>query len=221
MEAKKVILLAILCLQSCVTTQQKLDPLVYYKRDMKIEVNGRKGYGTLVVPKSGKYEIKAWFPGKGDLLTIKTCHREHEWEKTGRREKFNFRPTEGLEDSGLCYLEVAAFEHKKGRHAWAMVDFETERFTLPATIKCNGATYASNGVTICQAKEGSIQYVEFSERVTPARQGKCGALNSNDDQIFQFKMPNRECTFLFKGRSGKLHKLTTIGYEQLLIRELR
>ena len=207
---------------SCVSQPtQNLDPAIYYKRDLSTEVNGFKSNGALVVPRSDSYKIKARFPGEGDLVTIKTCHREEEREDLGRRETIYFTPNKGMEDNGMCFLEIAVYEVKKGRHAWSIIDFENEKFTLPALVKCNGSTWNSRGTTICQSKEGLIQRIEFSEPVEMSPAVECSPLPLSEDKtIIEYESPNRECTYIIKGQSGNLHKLLTIGYEKLLIREL-
>lgn len=204
---------------------QKLDPQVYYKRTMHLKVNKVERRGVLVVPKASKYKIKAWFPGKGDLVTMKTCHREIEAEKLGTRETFDdFIPSLEMEDDGLCYLEIAAFEHKRGRHSFGIIDFENPKFNLPARVKCSGETYESRGTTICQSREGLTQKITFSEPVYLSPKAKCYDKIANsfsvDKKVLSYKSPNRECTFILQGSSGRLHKLMTIGYEDILIREL-
>jgi hypothetical protein len=189
---------------------------------MQVEVNGFKGVGTLVVPRSQDYRLRAKFRGKGDLVTLKTCHRENEMEKLGRSERLTFKPVGGLEDDGKCFLEVAAFEHKKGRHSWFMLDFENEQFTLPAFVKCNGSTYNSRGVTICQSKEGLVQVLEFPEPVKISEKAKCfDSIKKPSGAYWEFNMPNRECSVIAMGmESGRMHKITLIGYEKIIIREL-
>lgn len=207
---------------SCAQVDQRLDPQIYYKKDMKVRVNGYVGNGVLVVPKSSEYDIKAWFKGEGDLVTMSTCHREVEWEDLGSREEFKFKPVKGMEDNGKCLMELAAYEHKRGRHSWAIIDFENTLFQLPALVKCNGSTYNSRGVTICQSKEGLYQQISFPEPVTFSKLSKCEPLPiSNDGKVSKFKMPNRECTFIFKGKeTGRLHKIMLVGYEEIIIRQL-
>ena len=209
-------------MSSCVSQPtQKLDPLIYYKRELRMDVNDHKAYGTMVIPKSDKYKIKIKFPGKGDLVTLKTCHRETEQEKLGRSEKMYFYPNKGMEDTGMCFLEIAAFEHKKGRHAWGIIDFESDLFTLPAHVKCNGNSYNSRGTTVCQSKEGLLQEIEFPEAVVGSDKALCDKLPfDKDNKKSRYKTSNRECTYIFKGKSGRFHKLTTIGYEKIIIREL-
>lgn len=215
-------IISLLLIAGCVSApSQNLKSNTYYKRDLEISVNKKKGYGTLVVPKESKYRIKIKFPGKGDLVTLKTCHREIESEKLGSKETIDFYPVNGIENNGLCFLEISAFEHKRGRHAWGLIDFESENFKLPAKIKCNGREYNSNGTTICQSKEGLLQVIEFGESVSYSENAKCRMIPFNKDFTKSaFKMPAGECSFIFKGTSGRLHKITLVGYEDIIIKEL-
>lgn len=213
------IFVGVLC--SCVTPDiaKKPDPAVYWKRDLEIQVGDYSGKGILVVPKEETYRIKVKPPGDKDLVVMRTCHREEESESVGYFDKLNFAPVAGLEDTGMCFLELAVFD-QQGKHAWAMVDIENKNFTLPHRVKCNGQDYNSNGTTICQAKEGLIQEIIFPEEVIFSDRSKCKRLAANGLKTIRFEMPNRECTFIVKGSSGRLAKLSLIGYEKLLLRDL-
>ena len=217
--------LTVLLLSGCVSlttpeVRQELNPKVYWKRDLKVTINDYESNGTLVVPKAENYTIDIDPPGAKDLVVMKTCHREHEAEKLGFWKKLEFTPMPGIEDTGLCYLEVAVFELREGRHAWALIDFESDTFQLPHRIKCNGSQYNSNGTSVCQSKEGLIQEIIFPEEVVFSDKSKCPPLPISDKKTFRFRMHNRECVYIAKGTSGRLAKLTLIGYEKLLIREL-
>jgi hypothetical protein len=198
-----------------------LDSDVYYKRDLQMKISGREGRegrGHVVAPHQDVYEINIKFPGKGDLVTFKTCHREIEVEKAGTSETVPYRPVAGIENTGLCFLEISVFEQGAGRHAWGIIDFENPQFTLDAVLKCNGSTTVSRGTSICASKAGLIQRIEFPEAVVGSDKSKCPPLPTAG-RVVEFKMPERECTYILKGASGKLHKLTTIGHEKILIRK--
>lgn len=219
------ILITVVLLPGCVSlttpsVRQELNPKIYWKRDLKVKINDYESNGTLVIPRAESYAIDIDPPGSKDLVVMKTCHREHEAEKLGFWKKLHFTPMPGIEDTGMCYLEIAVFELREGRHAWALIDIESDRFTLPHRVKCNGNQYNSNGTTICQSKEGLLQEIVFPEPVTFSTEAKCPPLPSTDRKTYRFKMHNRECVYVVKGDSGRLAKLTLIGYEKLLIREL-
>jgi len=217
---------------------QRLDPDVYYKRDMTIDMNGFKGHGTLVVPMAKNYKIEVKAKGDLDLFTFNTCHREwtkeEAFSKGGwfHREKRKFRieykPIEGLETGLACPAQFGGFEREGGRHSWAHVDFEDDGATLPALVSCNGQRYNSRGVTVCQSKNGLIQEIKFpvkvvNSKITTKAQGGlvCPVLSiGKDGMTVRYKMPRRECVYRFGELGGekRMHRLTTIGYEKILIR---
>ena len=81
----------------------------------------------------------------------------------------------------------------------------------------NGQTYISNGVSVCQSKEGLFQKIKFNTPVKTATNADCNIKGEGTE--FEFKIKKDYCVTLFKElNSGKLHKLTTVGYENILIR---
>lgn len=222
--------LPMLWLAGCASLQpQKLDPAAFYKRDMRIEVNGHVGDGVLVVPKSAKYKFEIHAKGKLDLFTFTTCHREYTKEKAGESGWFGnsrlveteYSPVKPMETDEACPVLLGGYEQKRGRHSWAFVDFETDTHKLPAQVTCNGSVYNSRGVTACQSKVGLIQLIIFSVPVVWSKKGKCGELsNPTDKKTFRFRIKKNRCVYEFKEAGGaRWHRLTTIGYEKILIRE--
>ncbi len=215
---------------SCASTSQELDPKVFYKRDMQVKVNGLKGDGILVVPRKTSYNFDITAQGKLDLFTFSTCHREQTREKAGKkgwfadkkRRKLTYVPAPIEAEPASCPVELGGFEKKKGRHSWAFIDFEHPETNLMAHIACNGNVYKSNGVTVCQAYAGSIQEITFTRPVLAAEKNVCTILKSKNSKKFRYKMPKGRCTFRFVTKTGeeKWHRLTTLGYEKILIREL-
>ena len=223
---KIYILILFTILPSCSSVPQKLDPKVYYKRDMELNIDKFQAEGVLVVPYKEKYQFDVTAQGKLDLFTFTTCHREETTEKAGgkyfngpRRTKFEYIPTP-IESEGVACPVVLAGYSKKGKHSWGIVEFEHPDLTLPALLSCDGSVYNTRGVSICQAKRGLLQEIKFSEEVIVAIENVCIELTSKDNKTFRFKMPERECTFRFVTKNGeeKWHRLTTVGYEMILVR---
>lgn len=227
----KYILTCLLFLAGCTSVSQKLDPRLFYKRDMKIEVNGFKGEGVLVVRSANNYDFAVDARGRLDLFTFTTCHREETKEKAGEgglfgnkhKRTWNFVPVNGMEAGGIsCPVQLGGYEKVKGRHSWALVDFEHPDLTLPAKIKCNGSVYNSKGVSICQSKTGLIQEISFTTDVLTTKQKheNCPPLESKDMKVFRYEIPKGQCVyrFLTKGGDAAWHRHTTIGYEKILIR---
>ena len=51
---------------------------------------------------------------------------------------------------------------------------------------------------------------------------ECKPLTSKDDKIFRYNMPGRQCVYRFLAKAAgpeKWHRITTLGYEKILIRE--
>jgi len=227
----RVLLTTILSVSGCSTLNQQLDPEVYYKRDIGISVNGVEYAGTISVPKADSYDLVLKPKGDVDLLLIRTCHAEYSCEKSGCEKKggglfskkevrFVYTPVPGLEDIRVCPLRIDAYESKKGRHSWAFIDFEHPDYKVEATLKCNGYTSFLNGVGVCQGKKGTIQRIEFKEpiRFAPPKPSTCGVPYKMGNG-YEFPVVVGECLYHFDTQSGKLGRLTVVGYDGVLIRE--
>jgi len=207
---------------------------IFYKRDMILEVNGMKGEGVLVVPHASSNAFYVTARGDLDLFTFTTCHREETTEDAGninervgwvfkrtitkkREIKFNYIPSP-IEAEGGCPVLLGGYEELKGRHSWGMVDFETPDATLPAVLACNGQVIKANGVSICQARVGLIQTITFATevKVSPAPGCELGKIAGAK---FEFETPRGQCVFAFISPDARIHRLTTLGYEQVLIRK--
>lgn len=225
----KFLFVMLFVLTSCSSVSQKLDPSRFYKRDMEITINGLKAEGALVVPKAQSYKFNIKSQGRLDLFTFTTCHREQTKEKAGergwfadkKRRKFEFFPVPIEANPLACPVELGGYEQKKGRHSWGFIDFEHPDLTLTAELSCNGDKRKVKGVSVCQAKKGLIQEIVFAQPVIVAEKNVCIILKSKDDKTFRFKMPKGRCLFRFLTKTGdkKWHRLTTLGYEKILVRE--
>lgn len=232
---KNLILLLFMILIGCSiapTKIQRLNPETFYKRDMI--VNGHEG--TLVLPYQSQYSFHVEARGKLDLFTMTTCSKEETKEKAwnvtqtikkglfgwGKKKidktsevKFSYTPSE-LERDRFCIMELGGYEKSGGRHSWALIDFESPKFKSKAIVICNGRTYQANGVSVCQARVGLYQSIKFKNKVIVSSKAKCGI---NDQGSFRIK--KGRCTTIFKDiKTKELHKLTTVGYEGILVRGL-
>lgn len=215
---------ALLFLSGCSSITPVLDPRVYYRRDMRLEVNGSKSTGALVVSHSDDYNIEIEAKGNLDLFTFTTCHREETRENAGKggifgnkkRVKINYQPVKGIETE-YCPIFLGGYEVKRGRHSWGFLDFEDPDTTLKGVLKCNGKV-SEGTVTVCQAREGLIQELGFAEEVTVRPKAGC-EIGKTSGKVFRYKMNPRECVYAFKSGYDEVHRHTSIGYEEILIRE--
>lgn len=232
MKINKKIPLAVLLIffVGCATVQQEPDPKIYYKRDMSIKVDGKKNIGVATLPYKSKYSIEFVAKGPLDLFTFTTCNREHTQEEAGsffnkNKVKYDYVPNE-LEKVA-CPIKAGGYDIV-GKHSWAYILKDLPQPLLPAQILCNGQSWRSNGTTVCQSKEGLLQRISFDVEVVfspeAAIRKECQEIDfeNKDDKVFTYTMPNRECIYSFmeKKEPHKEHALATIGYEEILVREL-
>lgn len=229
-----LIILFLLGVVSCVSQQtKKLNPLVYYERDLRFEEDDIKFTGIGVLPFKDKYKIKVKGYGKLNVFTYDNCHRNRKSEnpddgifhKNGKT-TINYEPNE-VEKSRQCPLYVTSY-NKEGKHATGIIYFENPRFKLKAKMICNGVTKHFNGTGACQANEKSIQKIFFDKAVLvskPAngnseRNVPCQELKRLDEKTFEFNLSNRECNYIIEEKETKLRMiLNTVGSEDFIIRE--
>ena len=221
----------ILIICGCSTPVQKLDDNTIYEYDLSLKVNGKSGKGTLVVPLADKYTVEVKSSGKLDMLLYNTCHREIKKEgaykkkgifgiKDYKETQFSYIPSKDIENKLSCVSHIGAYERIKGRHGWGLIDYITEETNLPATVKCNGAQYLSKGVTICQARQGSIQKISFPTEVIFGEPDGCPKMESENKKEFLYTMPLGKCVYAVMSLDKKyFHRLTLLGYEGVLIRK--
>lgn len=222
-----ILLLLILLIAGC-AEYQVLEVDKYYKRDIGLEVNGKRYEGVTVIPRANKYEIIVKPKGNMDLILIRSCHREHSFEKKSKKFlwiklgenkfKYTYNPTP-KEREKACPLRVEVYEAKNGRHSWALIDFEHPDYQLPSRLTCNGEIRTPNGVAVCQAKAGLIQTIEFPEIVQFATPDEGCVRPKFVDGAFDWQISKGECLYITTARDGRKHRMTAIGYEGVLVRE--
>lgn len=220
--------LVALMLVSCSSVNQTLEPGLFYKRDVGIEVNGKQYEGVVVIPKAAKYSLLLKPKGNLDLVLLRTCHREFTGEKLssgflgigGGQFKYEYSPIEGIEDSRVCPMRVDVYESGKGRHSWAFLDFEHPNYSIRYALSCNGSVTVPNGVGVCQTKAGLTQRIQAQEpiRFAPPMPVGCAVPMKHGDS-YEFQATLGECLYQFDTEAGKLGRLITIGYEGVLVRE--
>jgi hypothetical protein len=209
------------------------DPAVVYRYDMMVKIDGKLHEGTAVVPVKGSYQVHVQAAGPLSAFFLRTCAGEEvtpkAWNVEGserwlifkrkiekkREVIFEHRPT-AREVESYCPLQLVGLDEEGGQDSRAMIDFQTPQELLAATVNCNRSEYESTGVTLCQSKEGSITKISFQEKVT-LKPSSCPIDAPTEGNEFEFSMPLGECVFTFEGLGGK-HRLTTLGYNQVMMR---
>lgn len=214
----------------CSSIPQKLDTDIYYRRDLPFCVEGHACYeGLTVLPKQSSYTFDIAPKGDADidLLVVTTCHRNTSFEKTAsgwfifqkkNRFRYVYTPNPLIEGDGDCSLVFQTFEKEKGRHAWAVILFEHPKYTLPATLYCDGETVQTQGVAGCQSKEGLKQGIKFNEPIMLEADKGC-PVPKKQNGIYEWPIGYKQCGYTFRGQSGKLGTLFTSGFRGELVRE--
>lgn len=224
--------LALLALSfaGCSNVNQSLNPDTYYRRDIKVTVNGVKFKGVGVPLPASKYEMEIESKGVINMLTITTCHREVQieqddpgWFEKGNKVKYTYIPVSGLEDGKSCLMEIGVFEQKKGRHGWALLDFRVGPESVQAELTCDGKKEKTAPVSICQSREGLLQRIKFDRKmkVLPdLEKPQCTVMETSDSGFtYDFLAAPGECVYYFGDQNKNFHKLTVAGFQSILIRE--
>lgn len=224
--------LAWLALLSCSTMPvQELKKGVAYKYDMEITVDGIKRTGMLVARKLPTHEVTIKSHGDLDLFSVETCHRQIDSEnvytrkfikKDKRNYSFEYAPSPTIETDGYCPVRLSGLTEKNGQSSWGFIDFEEPQTTLPALMQCDGAApFQSNGVTVCQSRWGALQKITFPEKVVVTPDEGCEIPLPADQKQFLFPVARGFCVYNFTEvaplAKQRRHRLTTYGFEQILI----
>ena len=188
-----MIILILLLLSSCAAqVQQKLNPQVYYRKDITFQIKIKdktdlkrfqnvkyrkkifkkdivEFQGVVVLPFEETYKVKVISFGKMDFFRMTSCHEEF---LSNDRDKgifnkngettFEYTPT--IERKMACPLAISTY-NKKQNHGWGLLVFENPKYKLKAKLSCNGYVMQASGVSICQSKKGLMQRIEFNEKV--------------------------------------------------------
>ena len=206
---------------------QRLDPNVYYARDMDVIVNDVLFKGVAVPKKAATYHIKVKTPGVISMITVRSCHREFTFEpdksfwSSGKKYEFDYTPNQ-LEKSSGCPIDIGAYEDStSGRHSWAIIFFSSAE-KIQARLECNGGTLStSGGISACQAHAGTLQAIHFDHRVKVSPDNeRCNVMKTLDEKDYQYIIAPEECAYYFCDQIGECHRLTTLGYTGLLVRKV-
>lgn len=215
----------------------------FYERDIVMDVeyvrNGKwvgplRINGMGVMYKSSHYKVTVYPPGKADQITLTSCHRfiktpkpkrSGGWFKKGYYQ-FVIPVKDSVDGDEGCFFDIGVFEAKKGRHAWGMIAFEDPAFyKMKAMTKCNGRNKQYDGVSVCQAKHGSIQEYKFDRLVSPAEVKGCEIKNIDYDvsnsKVWRFIMPRGPCEIEFYDIEKPLtmiHRASLYGFDNVPLR---
>lgn len=161
--------------------------------------------------------MTAIFYRRADVFKLISCHRHEVWFDTKKKVEFTYSP-KPLEaaDGRLCALKLAAFDDKL-ENAWAYIDFHGDE-SLAATVSCNGAKdYEAVGVSVCQSMTGLVQLVRFKDEVDYFTTDECPEPQKTPVG-YEITLARGKCLYLFQREDGAIHRLTTFGYDDVIMR---
>ena len=214
-----VLITTALFLQSCVSAMSDFQRVnANYQKDMPIKVDGNKlTGGVYVLGRKDAHQVRADFFKKASLFKVTSCHREWTWSEPGSYVEFEYRAVDGIENRALCPVELGAFD-LKGQHSWAYIDFIDDE-TLVAELYCNGVQKKFLGVSICQSRRELIQEIRFAVEVERFGVDRCATAETVDKKTYRIVLGEGRCVYLFKSKAGNIHRLTTLGYAETLLRD--
>lgn len=224
---KSSALLCVLTMVGCSSVDQILTPGVFYRRDLKLSIDGQDYDGVGVLSERPRYEIVLTPRQDIDALLIKTCHRTLVFEKISGggwfgagKFRYTYEPIPNLESGRVCPLRVEAFNAAKSKHAWSYLDTASSRYEVTGTSVCNGASQRFTGVALCQAGKGLVQKISFDKpvRFAPVYPPNCETPRRVKDG-YEYSPIAGECIYHFETQDRKIGRLTVLGFEQIKLSE--
>lgn len=196
---------------------QQLDPKLYLRMNLPLEVNGLKIQGMGVVPRtvSSPYTIKGKAPGDMALLMISSCAREEVIEQADQDFIYAYQPNGKAEASG-CAVYFEGLDKKKGRHTLGYVAFDdTANYSLPAKVYCGKFTQQVKGTALCQARETLFTEIQFERPVEVQVEDACPAPELLEGNLYRIQTRKGWCSYVFSTVATIREELnlTTYGYE--------
>jgi len=228
-----IIILFLITLVSCCTFENPFSNTVneelnsYYKHDLFVNINGQEIVGTGIIPRANEYLMTIESRVDVDMVSITTCNRSFQafniintsWLKPKQTYQYKWWPTEIEKGSPSCRFQVNTFnKSNSSNNASAFIQFEDQTFKLPSHLICNGYEADYNGISICQASTGTLQRIRFANPVKFSPLTKCEIKDLNT-LSFDITPKLGSCEVVFMDQSsGKMHKLTVIGYNNFRIK---
>lgn len=217
---------------SSITTPNIPSSDTVMKYDLHGTVNGVDFDGVGVIPHADNYVMRIESNDNVDMFTVTSCARDFSvesaikqgWFSSNKGYEYDYIPSSPAEHGGSCIVRLGAYNQgKNGVQAWGLLDFEGPDATLPATNFCNGSQTKTNGVTVCQSRAGLIQVMTFPSPVRVANNDldpKCQLKVPIDGLTWQYTLAKGECVIAFMEIASphRVHRLTTVGYTDIMIR---
>lgn len=206
-------------------------------------IDGNSFQGIAVGSKSSHHDMTIHSAVAVNYFTMQSCHRSiqfndvikvrwYDWANDSKSFNWAYDEAPTIEDSGDCILRFCAFSNTVGAApvACAIVDFKSDKYTLPGKNICNGAAGNTSGSAVCHTQVGLIERFQFAEPVMIAPQvidaaakaapywikDQCvGKFLDTAQTLWEYQMPSSECVVIFDtiAKPHRRAKLTAIPYD--------
>lgn len=182
---------------------------IIYQYTLSGAIDGNAFQGVFVGTDDTDHDIKVESPTDVNIFTVQTCHRFFKaedvistgWFKTNRGYDYDFSPSPGIEDTGLCIIRLGSYTKQVGaQQAHAIGAMHTSSETLPGTNICDGSVGSTTGLSFCSTMVGLIERLEFPGPVLVSKVDLNGTLCQGSfvsPTVWQYKMPLGECAIEF------------------------
>ncbi len=134
---------------------------------------------------------------------------------------YHFVPDKIENNSALCpsmHMTISIYD-KNALAAWGFVGFRTNpEKNFPATFTCDATDWHFQGASVCSAKAGTLQEINFDTPVDNYRAEDTCNLKKISDTEFVFQPAVGWCRASF-GRELKYHDVILNGFDEVLIRD--
>ncbi len=213
-------------------------PIWVYKPDLLLSVDGTNFYGVGVTALKGSSDFQVWSQVDIDRVEISTCSRHDvcqfkggalacdqtrftiaaDWFRNpGKYMSYHFVPDRKEKDDSCANVMIAVYD-KNALAAWGFLDFRNPDVGFPAEFTCNATDWKFSGVSVCTAKAGTIQEINFSSPVDNFRaEPSCGIKKISETE-FEFQPQVGWCRASFS-QGHKFHDVILNGYDEVLVRD--
>ncbi len=215
-------------------------PIWLYKPDLYIVVDNVGFYGMGVTQIPQEYtDVQVQSQVDIDRVEISTCSRHDvcqikggalacdanrfaiglDWfGNPGKLMTYRFAPDKKERDDSCANVLIAIYD-KNTLAAWGYLDFRTDPLNnFAAEFTCNATDHPFAGVSVCSAKAGTIQEINFTKPIDNYRAEDSCNIKKISDTEFEFQPAVGWCRASF-AQDQKFHDVILNGYSDVLIRD--
>lgn len=221
------------------SAQKATRPIFVYKPDLLIQVDGASFMGMGVTTIKNSTEIQIQSQVNIDRVEISSCSRHDVCQikggslacdssrfnidtgwfgNAGKSMTYIFVPDRKERDDSCANLMIAIYD-KNSLASWGYLVLRSNPAdNFPALMTCNATDWKFAGVSVCSAKAGTIQEINFASEVDNFRAEDSCNIKRISKTEFEFQPAIGWCRASF-GLGPKFHDVIMNGYDEVLIRD--